>query len=179
MLFPLAAGASDAPAFPQLHFEYWPSQIFWLLVSLVVLYFVLNRVALPRVQSTLEERRDTISNDLDKASEFNLAAEEAEEAYQTALQDARAEAQKIADKTKDAIKQRLDAELAAADRDIAAKAEQSAARLREIQAQAAVAASEVAETTAQALAERFSPRPISSDDMRAAVANRLAGRFGG
>lgn len=172
-------GASPPPAFPQLHFEYWPSQIFWLLISLGVLFYVLTRFALPRIQSTLEERRDTISGDLDKAAEFNLAAEEAEEAYDAALKSARAEAQKIADKTKADIKAKLDVAIAEADQRIAAKTAESEKQLAAIRGEAAEKASEVAMAAATALMGRFSPKPVDAAAVQTAVATRLAGRFEG
>ena len=35
---------------PQLDFSTFPNQIFWLVVTLLVIYFVLSRVALPRLR---------------------------------------------------------------------------------------------------------------------------------
>ena len=65
---------------PQLNFESYGSQIFWLVVSLVVLFFVLKTVALPQIASGIEERSDAIEDDLDRAAEFRKKAEEAEAA---------------------------------------------------------------------------------------------------
>ena len=179
MADPSSAEYADVPAFPQLHFEYWPTQIFYLLVALVVLYFILTRNALPKVKATLEERRDTISGDLDKAAEFDLAAEEAEEAYNAALQNARAEAQKIADKTKADIKAQLDVAVAEADKRIAAQTAESQKRLEALKQESASKAQEVAMATATALAQRFSPTPISDSEIQGAVSSRLASSLGG
>ena len=41
---------------PQLDFSTFPNQIFWLVVTLVVIYLVLSRVALPRIGGILAER---------------------------------------------------------------------------------------------------------------------------
>ena len=179
MADPSSAEHAAVPAFPQLHLEYWPTQMFYLLLALLALYFILTRNALPKVQATLEERRDTISGDLDKAAEFNLAAEEAEEAYHTALQNARAEAQKIADKTKADIKERLDVAVAEADKRIEAQTAESQKRLEALKQEAAIKAQEVATATAVALAQRFSPAPISDAEIQSAVSNRLTSSFGG
>ena len=75
---------------PQLNFESYGSQIFWLVVSLVVLFFVLKTIALPQIASGIEERSDAIEDDLDRAAEFRKKAEEAEAAYDAALLEARA-----------------------------------------------------------------------------------------
>ena len=78
---------------PQLDFSTFPNQIFWLVVTLVVIYLVLSKVALPRIASVLAERQGTITNDIAAAEELKRKAVEAEEAYDKALADARAEAE--------------------------------------------------------------------------------------
>ena len=93
-----AAGA--APGMPQLDFTTFPNQIFWLVVTLVVIYMVLSRVALPRIASVLAERQGTITNDIAAAEELKERAAEAEAAYDKALADARAEAGRIGAETK-------------------------------------------------------------------------------
>ena len=77
---------------PQLDFTTFPSQIFWLVVTCVVLFQLMNKVALPRISTVLEERADAIADDLDRAEEFKRKAAEAEEAYNQALVEARSKA---------------------------------------------------------------------------------------
>lgn len=175
----MAAPSPDAPPFPQLEFSYWPSQILWTLIALAALYFILSRTALPRVASTLEERQDTIANDLDQAAEFDRKAKEAEQAYEEALATARREAQAIAEKTRAEIAKQTEEAMAKADQQIAVKAEESATRIGEIEAEAAQRAKEVASETAQALVARFSPKPVDAGTLSAAIDAHLAGRFGG
>lgn len=55
---------------PQLDFTSFPSQIFWLAVTGLVLFQLMNKVALPRISSVLEERADAIADDLDRAEDF-------------------------------------------------------------------------------------------------------------
>ena len=64
--------AGQAVGMPQLDFSTWPNQIFWLLVTLVVIYLVLSRVALPRIGGVLAERKGTITNDLAAAEELKV-----------------------------------------------------------------------------------------------------------
>ena len=59
---------------PQLHFDTYPNQIFWLVVTLVVIYFVLSRIALPRIGGVLAERAGTITNDIAAAEELKSRA---------------------------------------------------------------------------------------------------------
>ena len=44
----------------------FPNLIFWLVVALVALYFILSRVALPRIGTVIAERNDAIANDIER-----------------------------------------------------------------------------------------------------------------
>lgn len=83
-----AAHGAEASGMPQLDLTTFPNQIFWLIVTLVVIYYVLSRIALPRIAAVLAERQGTITNDLATAEELKLKAVEAEKAYDKALADA-------------------------------------------------------------------------------------------
>jgi F-type H+-transporting ATPase subunit b len=127
-----AAEAASAPGMPQLDFGTFPNQIFWLVVTLVVIYLVMSRVALPRIASVLAERQGTITNDLAAAEELEQKAVEAEEAYNKALADARAEAHRIVAEARAEIQADLDAATARADEAIAERTAESEKRIAEI-----------------------------------------------
>ena len=145
-----AAKTAEA-GMPQLDFSTVPNQIFWLLVTLVVIYLVLSRVALPRIGGVLAERKGTITNDLAAAEELKQSAVGAEKAYNDALVAARAEAAKIVAAAKADIQKDLDKALAKADAEIAAKSAESEKRIGEIRAGAMEAVTEVARDTAKEL----------------------------
>ena len=79
----------EAVGMPQLDFSTWPNQIFWLLVTLVVIYLLLTRIALPRIGAVLADRKGAITNDLAAAEELKQKALKAEKAYNEALAQAR------------------------------------------------------------------------------------------
>jgi len=143
-----AHGGGEAVGMPQLDFSTFPNQIFWLVVTLVVIYFVLSRIALPRIGAVLAERQGTISNDIAAAEELKLRAQDAERAYQKALADARAEAQRIVAETKADIKADLDAAIQKADAEIAARSAEAEKQIAEIRANAMESVTEVAKATA-------------------------------
>jgi len=144
-----AHGAQEAgTGMPQLDFSTFPNQIFWLLVTLVVVYLVMSRIALPRIAGVLAERQGTITNDIAIAEELKQKAEEAEEAYNIALAEARVEAGKIAAEAKAEIQAELDVAQAKADAEIAAKATESEAAIAEIRAGAVEAVKAVAKDAA-------------------------------
>jgi F-type H+-transporting ATPase subunit b len=168
-------GAADAaPGMPQLDFSNWGNQVFWLLVTLVVIYFVLSRVALPRIAAVLAERQGTITNDLAKAEELKAKAVEAEEAYNQALADARAEAQNIVAETKVEIAAELADATAKADAEIAAKAAESEKAIAEIRDSAMANVVIVAKDTAAEIVTALGGKADAAA-IEAAVAQRTKG----
>jgi F-type H+-transporting ATPase subunit b len=161
---------------PQLNFDAFPSQIFWLIVAVVVLYLLFSRSVLPKIAGVMEERADAVEDDLDRAAELKRKAEEAEKAYQKALADAEAEAQRIAAETRAEINKEIEAATAKADEQIAEKTAESEKRIAEIRADAAAAVHEVALDTAQALAEAVAPGAADAEAVRAAVESRAPAR---
>ncbi|MEO0362445.1 MAG: F0F1 ATP synthase subunit B' [Pseudomonadota bacterium] len=168
-------GGEASGGMPQLDFTSWPSQIFWLVVAMVALFYILKSVALPRISEGLEERSDAIEDDLDRAAEFRKRAEEAEAAYEKALADARAKAQEIAQETRDEIQKEVDAALAKADAEIAARTAEGEKRIAEIRASATEAVKEVAAETAEALVEAVAPNIGDAKAARSAVADLTKG----
>ena len=169
----LEAGEHASGGLPQLDFTTFPSQIFWLAVTVFVLFQLMSKVALPRIASVLEERADAIADDLDRAEEFKRKASEAEDAYQQALLDARAKAQGIVAETRAEIQKEVDAAMAKADAEISARAGESEKRIREIRDSAMAAVAEVANDTAIAVVEAVMPDVLDANAVKAAVQARL------
>lgn len=169
----LAAGGEKKGGMPQLDFGTYGSQIFWLVVSLVVLFFILRNIALPRIASGLEERADAIEDDLDRAAEFRKKAEEAEAAYEAALVSARAKAQDIAQATRDEIQKDVDAAIAKADAEIAARAAEGEKRIAAVKADAMTAVETVANDTAEAIVEAIAPGVADAKEIKSAVAGLI------
>ncbi len=170
-----AAGhATQSVGMPQLNWETFPNQIFWLAVALVLIYLILSRVALPRIGGIVADRQGTITNDIAAAEELKAKAVEAEKAYNQALIDAREEAGKIVAEARAAIQKDLDKATARADAEIAAKSAESAKRIGEIRDGAAKNVEEVAKDTAAAIVAAMGVKADAAS-VRSAVTARLKG----
>ncbi|WBU65729.1 F0F1 ATP synthase subunit B' [Paracoccus aerodenitrificans] len=170
----LAEAANGAAGMPQLEPAYFGNLIFWLLVTLAVLYWVLSKVALPRIGSVISDRQGVITGDLMQAEEFKKKAKDAEAAYDKALSDARAEAGKIVAAQKAEIQKDLDEAIAKADAEIAARSAESEKRIGTIRDSATTDARSVAREVTAELVRRFGGK---ADDaaIDAAVDARLKG----
>lgn len=168
----MADTAAPGPGMPQLDVTTFSNQIFWLVVTMVVLYYVMSRVALPRISAVLADRRGTITSDIAAAEEYKLKAQQAEEAYHKALADARAEANRIVEAAKADIQAQLDVQIAKADAEIAAKASESERRIAEIRDSAMEMVSEVSKDVTKDILESFGGK-ADARSVNAAVAARL------
>jgi F-type H+-transporting ATPase subunit b len=128
---------------PQLEAGDWPTQLFWLAVTFIILLLLMWKVALPRVGGVIEERRRRIEDDLARAEELKREAGEALSAYQQALDEARATAQAMIAETrkkldaeaaerKAALEAQLDTRIAEAETRIDAAREKAMANIREM-----------------------------------------------
>ena len=79
---------------PQLDFTTFIPQLFWLFISLSILYLMLSRIALPRISDVIEERKDTITDDLDEAKSLSIEAQNVVEDLRIKLDEAKIQSQK-------------------------------------------------------------------------------------
>jgi F-type H+-transporting ATPase subunit b len=157
-------------AFPPFESQHYPSQLFWLALTFILLYLLMSRIALPRIGSILADRSKRISDDLAAAHRFKEQSEAADAAYQKSLADARARAQAIAGETREqqaaeaaVINKKLEAQL----HEKLAAAEQSIAATR---TSAMGNVTSIAADTASAIVERLLGTTPAQGDVNAAVA---------
>jgi len=160
---------------PQLDTAFAGNTIFWFCVTMVAIYWILNKIALPRISGIIEDRHTAIANDLDQAAALKQQAVEAEEAYNQALADARAESQRISAETKAEIQGELDVAIAKADAEIAAKTAESAGRIDEIRASAMKSVQEVAGDAIGDIVSSVAPVKADAKTLKAAITNRMKG----
>ena len=51
---------------PQFNAETFPSQLFWLVITFVILYVCMSFIILPRIRDNIRLRKNKISNDISK-----------------------------------------------------------------------------------------------------------------
>ena len=87
--------ADSGGGMPQLNFKDFPPQVVWLLISFVVLYFVMSKLAIPAISDTLEKRQGKIQGDLDAAEKASEETRALVAAYETRLADAREDGRRL------------------------------------------------------------------------------------
>lgn len=100
--------SAEKAGMPQLDPSSFASQLFWLVVTFAVLYYVMARHIVPRIHTVLENRQQRIDYDLDRAASLKVEAEQAKETYESALADARGQAQTMLTEVAEAIRETSD-----------------------------------------------------------------------
>jgi F-type H+-transporting ATPase subunit b len=140
---------------PQLDFATFAPQLIWLTLVFGVLYLVMARVALPRIATVIEERRDRIADDLDTAAQLKSDTDDAIASYETALAEARAKAHTIAQETRDRLTAETDAHRADLEGQLAARIADAEKRITATKDKALTSVRDVAVDVADAITQQL------------------------
>ena len=154
--------------------EIFASQFFWLAIVFGLIYFVIGRSMLPKIEATVDARDAKIAEDLAEAERARARADEIEESHRQETERSRAEAQKLTQAAKDAAAREREACVKASDAETATRVGAAETRIRSA-ADAAMAEIEtVAAEAAQDMVQRLSGATVSSAEARTAVKAALS-----
>lgn len=154
---------------PQLVFADFAPQLVWLAITFTLLYLIMARVALPRIATTLERRRDVIASDLDLAASLKRQGEDALKAYEAALAEARASAHAIAAETRQRLAEEADREKAAMQESTSKRAVEAELRIATAKTAAMANVRQIAAETASAIVDKLLGARPDSAALNAAI----------
>lgn len=154
---------------PQLEFADYAPQLVWLIITFGIMYLLMARVALPRIATVIEERRDRIANDLAQAEQLRRDTDEAIAAYEKALADAKASASAIAQETRDRLNEELAHERRQKEAEISARLEEAEREIANTKERALSHVDEIARDTTAALVEQLLGEEVSQQVLDTAV----------
>ena len=169
----LAEVGNEAPTvFPPFDPTTFASQIFWFVLTFGFLYWLISRVAVPRIGGILEQRRVRLEGDLKEADRLRQETDRAIASYEAALAEARQRAHGIAEETRQSIKADIDGKRAAVEAELHNKVSAAEARIAETKTEALANVEDIAADTAAALvaalSEKVTPK-AARDAVKAAA----------
>ena len=87
--------ANAEEGMPQLNPEFWPAQIFWLILVFFILYIISWKFLLPKIKNSIENRKMKVMTDLNDAQNIKEKAEKRLKEYEKIIDDSKNEAKKI------------------------------------------------------------------------------------
>ena len=162
--------------FPPFDASTFASQLLWFAITFAVLYYVMAKVALPRLAGIIEGRRDRVAADLDTAERLKGEAEDAARNYEKALGQARANATNIAESSRAAAKTKADAQRSETERELTAKLAAAEARIAEIKDRALAEVGSIAGGATEEVVASLIGAKTTPEEVSAAVQSVLAER---
>lgn len=154
--------------------EIFASQLFWLVLTFGLVYVVIGRMMLPKIEATVDARDKQIAGDLAAAEAARRTAEEIDEANRARAEANRAEALKVTQAAKEAAAREAEQKVKTADAGTEAKVAAAEARIREATAAAMGDIENVAAEAAQEMVARLTGKTVSRDQADDAVKAALA-----
>ena len=155
--------------------EIFASQLFWLVVTFGLLYFVVGRGMLPKIEATVDMRDQRIAGDLAAADAARASAETLQASNRERAEANKAEALKVTQAAKEAAAREAETKLKAADAQSSARIADAEARIGAASQAAQGEIENVAAEAAQDIVARLTGKNVSrdaaADAVRAALAN--------
>ncbi|WP_171022054.1 F0F1 ATP synthase subunit B [Cohaesibacter sp. CAU 1516] len=159
----------DGGAFPPFDSTTYGSQLLWLAITFGLLYYIMSKVALPRIANILEVRRDRIASDLGEAERLKRETDEAIASYEQSLAEARQKAHGIAHTAREEAKTQFDAEFAKVEADIAKQLTAADEKITAVKTAAMGEVDAIAQSTTEAILEQLLGSGVAKKDIAAAV----------
>lgn len=151
------------------------SQLFWLAVIFGIIYFVIGRGMVPRIQSVVEDRDRKIAEDLAAAQRAREQAEASEEVYRARIEASRSEALKVAQEAKHQAALDTEKKLKSVDAKIGKRVAEAEAKIRAAAESARRELEPVAAEAASELVMKLTGQKIAPKDAEPAVKAVLHG----
>jgi F-type H+-transporting ATPase subunit b len=161
-------------SFPPFDTSTFAPQLVWLAITFTLLYYVMSRIALPRIADVVDERANRIKRDLDAAERLKNETEKAIASYEQALADARGKAGDIARETRARLAADVEREKNAIEAQIAAQASAAEARIAATKDKALASVNDIALGTAGAIVGRLLGDEPGPEEVRRALASGSA-----
>ncbi len=157
-------------AFPPFESANFAPLLIWLALSFGLLYLLMAKIALPRVENILHTRAAKLTKDISEANAFRKRSEEAAAAHDKTIADARAKAQALAQETHAKLNAEADAKRHALESDLNGKLAAAEAKIAETKAKAMANVEGIAGEAAAAIVERITGKPADPKAIDAALA---------
>src|SRR4051812_17193754 len=155
--------------FPPFQSEAYASQLIWFALAFGLLYFLMSRVALPRVGKLLDARSARLAADLEEAQRLRAESEAAAQAHEKSIGEARARSQAIAQETRNSLAAQSAERRKALEAELGAKLSEAEATIRAGTAAAMANVRGIAADTAAAIVERLTGRAPDRATVEAAL----------
>jgi F-type H+-transporting ATPase subunit b len=165
----VSGGGHGETAFPPFDPANFTPMLIWLALTFGLLYLLMSKIALPRVENILHTRANKITEDISAANALRAQAEEAAAAHEKTIADARAKAVALAQETHARLNAETEAKSLALEAELNAKLAASEAQVLAMKAKAMSNVEAIASETAAAIVQHLTGRPADQNAIAKAI----------
>ena len=163
------AGDPKKSGLPQLNPHDFAPQLIWLALTFLALYWLMAKVALPKVGGVVEVRAQRIRRDLDEAARLKTETEKALADYEASLASARGRATGIAKDIRDKLASEVEGERTKVERQVASRVGDAERRIFDMKTRAMTEVGQIASETAEAIVTELTGKPAAKDEVSVAI----------
>ncbi len=152
-----SSSSETSSGMPQLNFDTFSNQAFWLVIVLICVFFMVKILIIPRMDNILTNRRKMIEEDLVGAENLKDQAESLRNTITNEVDDARLRATEILAKSKEKNKAALDSAIADASEMTSKLIEESEIKLRESKKNVEKNVTKIAQTLKPEIVKKIFP----------------------
>ncbi len=154
---------------PQLQPADFAPQLVWLAITFALLYFGLSRLALPRIDQVLRERKSRIGGDLEKAREAQQHSEKAMERYEAEIAAAKGKGQGSIRSARETLEAELNKKREELEHQLAIKTAETEKRVQNLLERASGEMEAMTAGVVSDIVKEFAGVEVSGDEVRHAL----------
>jgi F-type H+-transporting ATPase subunit b len=169
-----AGGGHGETTFPPFDPVNFAPMLIWLSLSFGLLYILMSKIALPRVENILHARADKIAKDIGEANAFRARSEQAAAAHDKTIAGAKAKALALAQETHARLTTETETNRLALEAELNARLAASETQILAMKAAAMGNVAAIASEAAAAIVHKITGKPASQEALARAIASSKA-----
>jgi F-type H+-transporting ATPase subunit b len=169
-----AGGGHGETTFPPFDPVNFTPMLIWLSLSFGLLYFLMSKIALPRVENILHARADKIAKDIGEANAFRARSEQAAAAHDKTIAGAKAKALALAQETHARLTTETETNRLALEAELNARLAASETQILAMKAKAMGNVEVIASEAAAAIVQKITGKPAGQVALARAIASSKA-----
>ena len=161
--------SAESGGMPQLNPEFWFSQIFWLTITFGILYIVLSKLILPKININLEQRKSRISDNIEAADKQREESEAKLREYEEIVSKSKIEAKKIFNQAREKALKDIGQKIEVLDKQIDEEIKKVEDEINQLRKEAPAKINKIAIETASELTQKLIGAEVNNSSISAIV----------
>ena len=163
------AESAESSGMPQLNPEFWFSQIFWLIITFVILYLVLSKLLLPKISANLESRKSQILENVEAAEKQREDSETKLKEYEEIISKSKLDAKTIFNQAREKVLKDINAKRDVLDKQIDGEIVNAEEEIKTLRESAPDKINKIAIETSSVLVQKLIGAEVNNSSISAIV----------